>query len=123
MLEVMDVVDSGRRRRFNVGEKVRIVEESLSGQNLARATARRYGIALSGLYLWRRQYQRLELGGLAPRLSPVEFLPETSAAAALAAPDDCDKIEVVLLNGRKLVVPTAVSPDVLARFIAMAERA
>jgi len=123
MLEVMDVVDTGRRRRFSVGEKVRIVEESLSGQNLARATARRYGIALSGLYLWRRQYQRGELGGLAPRFRPVEFLPETSAAAALAAPDGGDKIEVVLLNGRKLVVPTAVGPDVLARFIAMAERA
>jgi len=123
MLEVMDVVETGRRRRFSDGEKVRIVEESLSGQNLARATARRHGIALSGLYLWRRQYQRGELGGLAPRFRPVEFLPETSAAAALAAPDGGDKIEIVPLNGRRLVVPTSVSPDVLARFIAMAERA
>jgi len=58
-----------------------------------------------------------------PRFRPLEFLPETFAAAALAAPDGGDKIEVVLLNGRKLVVPTAVGPDVLARFIAMAERA
>jgi len=125
MMEVMDVVDTGRRRRFSVGEKVRIVEESLSGQNLARATARRYGIALSGLYLWRRQYQRGELGGPAPRFRPVEFPPETSAAAAaaLAGPEGGDKIEVVLLNGRRLVVPTAVSTDVLARFIAMVERA
>ena len=58
-----------------------------------------------------------------PRFRPVEFLPETSAAAALAAPDGGDKIEVVLLNGRKLVVPTAISTEVLARFLAMAERA
>ena len=76
-----------------------------------------------GLYLWRRQYQRGELGCSAPRFRPVEFLPETSAAAAFAAPDGADKIEVGLLNGRKLVVPTAVSNEVLARFIAMAERA
>jgi len=100
MMEVIDVVDTGRRRRFSVGEKVRIVEERLSGQNLARATARRYGIALSGLYLWRRQYQRGELGGSAPRFRPVEFLPETTAAAALAAPEGGDKVEIVLLNGR-----------------------
>ncbi len=106
-----------------VGEKVRIVEESLSGPNLARATARRYDIALSGLYLWRRQYQSGELDGAGPRFRPVEFLPETSAAAALAAPNGGSAIEVVLLNGRRLVVPTGTSPEVLARFITVAERA
>ncbi|WP_444464228.1 transposase [Rhodobacter capsulatus] len=63
MLEILDVTNTGRRRRFSLAEKIRIVEESLSGPKLARATARRYGIALSGLYQWRRQYQRGELGG------------------------------------------------------------
>jgi len=63
------------------------------------------------------------LGGPVPRFRPVEFLPETPAAAALAAPDGGDKIEVVLLDGRKLKVPAAVSTEVLARLIAMAERA
>lgn len=57
MIEILDVVDTGRRRRFSVSEKIRIVEESLAGPNLARSTARRHGIALSGLYLWRRQYR------------------------------------------------------------------
>ena len=37
MLEVMDVVDTGRRRRFSVAEKIRIVEESLSGPNMVRS--------------------------------------------------------------------------------------
>ena len=81
MLEVMDVVETGRRRRFSVAEKVRIVEESLSGPNLVRSTARRYGIAVSGLYLWRRQYQRGELGGSAPAFHAVEFFPEAAAAS------------------------------------------
>jgi transposase len=123
MMEIMDVVDTGRRRRFSVGEKIRIVEESLSGPNLARATARRYGIALSGLYLWRRQYQNGELDGAGPRFRPVEFLPETSAAAVLDAPDDCGTIDAVLLTGRRLGVPTSVSSEVLARFSAVTERA
>ncbi len=43
-LEVMDVVDTGRRRRFSVAELIRIVEESLSGPNMVRSTARRYGV-------------------------------------------------------------------------------
>ncbi|WP_111467535.1 transposase [Cereibacter changlensis] len=58
MIEILDVVNSGRRRRFRVAEKMRIVEEGLAGPNQARSTARRHGIALSGLYLWRRQYRR-----------------------------------------------------------------
>ncbi|WP_444462231.1 transposase [Rhodobacter capsulatus] len=70
MLEILDVTNTGRRRRFSLAEKIRIVEESLSGPKLARATARRYGIALSGLYQWRRQYQRGELGGRFPRFGP-----------------------------------------------------
>lgn len=52
MLEVMEVVDTDRRRRFSVADKIRIVEESLAGPNMVRSTARRYGVAVSGLYPW-----------------------------------------------------------------------
>ena len=85
MLEVMDVVDTGRRR-FSIAEKIRIVEESQSGPNMVRSTARRYGVAVSGLYRWRRQYQRGELGGSAPSFHAVEFFP---AASALETPVPC----------------------------------
>jgi hypothetical protein len=37
----LEIVETGRRRRWSDAEKLRIVEESLSGPRLASATARR----------------------------------------------------------------------------------
>ena len=123
MLEVMDVVDTGRRRRFSREEKIRIVEESFSGPNMARATARRYGIALSGLYLWRRQYQRGELGGAVPAFRAVELFPEGIAAAVSTATVTSGPIEIALSNGRRVIVPPDVDAGVLTRFVQILERA
>ena len=124
MLEVMDVVDTGRRRRFSVAEKIRIVEESLSGPNMVRSTARRYGVAVSGLYLWRRQYQRGELGGSAPAFHAVEFLSEVPASASEAlVPCGSSQVEIVLVGGRRLVVADTINPAVLTRLVGVVERA
>lgn len=125
MIEILDVVDTGRRRRFSVAEKMRIVEESLAGPNQARSTARRHGIALSGLYLWRRQYRRGELGGAEPAFRPVAFLTEPSAPAAVAAPPCAasEKIEILLANGRRINVSAGIDPEALARLLPVLERA
>jgi transposase len=124
MHEVMDVVDTGRRRRFSVAEKIRIVEGSLSEPNMVRSTARRYGIAVSGLYLWRRQYQRGELGGATPTFHAVEFLPEAAVAASEASvPFGSSQVEIVLLGGRRLVVTATIDPTVLTRLVSVVERA
>lgn len=122
MLEVMDVVDTGRRRRFSREEKIRIVEESFSGPNMARATARRYGIALSGLYLWRRQYQRGELGGEVPAFRAVELFPD-GIAPAISTAVTSGLIEIALSNGRRVIVPPDVDAGVLTRFVQILERA
>jgi len=42
MLEILDVTNTGQRSRFSREEKIRMVEDSFSGRNMARATARRY---------------------------------------------------------------------------------
>ncbi|WP_143009498.1 transposase, partial [Pelagibacterium luteolum] len=44
-VERLEIVDTGRRRRFSDAEKIRIVEESLSAPRMGSATARRHGIA------------------------------------------------------------------------------
>lgn len=123
MLDVMDVVDTGRRRRFSVAEKIRIVEESLSGPDSVRSTARRYGIAVSGLYLWRKQDQRGELGGAAPTVHAVEFFPEAAAAASeTPVPCGASQVEIILVGGRRLVVTETINPAVLARLVGVVER-
>lgn len=53
----LEVVDTGRRRRWSFEEKLRIVEESLRGHRQASATARRYGISQSLLFRWRRAFR------------------------------------------------------------------
>lgn len=79
----LDVVDTGRRRRWREEEKLRIVSESLSGPRLVSSTARRYGIARSLLVAWRRQFGvRVADGGTG--LVPAVVVPEVSAKLVTA---------------------------------------
>src|SRR5438046_1882149 len=55
-VERLEVVETGRRRRWSEAEKLRIVTESVSGRRLVSSTARRYGISTSLLYTWRRAF-------------------------------------------------------------------
>ncbi|WP_347342453.1 transposase [Bradyrhizobium brasilense] len=55
-LNRLEVVETGRRRRWSEEEKARIVLESLSEPRLVAATARRYGLSRSLLVTWRRAF-------------------------------------------------------------------
>jgi len=55
-LNRLEVVETGRRRRWSEEEKSRIVLESLSEPRLVAATARRYGLSRSLLVTWRRAF-------------------------------------------------------------------
>jgi transposase len=76
----------GRRRRWSVEEKARIVAESLDPATTASAVARRYGLHASQLFVWRQQLQRrassAETSGT-PGFVPV-LLAEDSPAPAEA---------------------------------------
>src|SRR3981081_4576219 len=58
----LEIVDTGRRRRGSAAEKLRIVEESLSGPRLVWATARRHGISNQLLFAWRKAFRERRLG-------------------------------------------------------------
>ena len=109
----LEIVDTGRRRRWPDDAKVRIVEESLSGPRLASATARRHGISNQLLFLWRKAYRAGRLG--APRgFVPAMIVPE--------APDKdtgsgCGRIEIVSANGRRILVEGDVEVDALLRIL------
>ncbi len=58
----LEVVETGRRRRWSEEQKLRIVLESLAGPRLASATARRHGISRSLLTRWRREFRPTQEG-------------------------------------------------------------
>lgn len=121
--EILSADDAGRRREWTDEEKIRIVEESLRGFRQGSATARRYGISRSLLSIWRRDYRRGVLGGTpiaafmpvsiaAPQAGPIDVPPQSQAG------DDA-RIEITLVNGRRMTVPAHLDPNVLARFLSV----
>lgn len=118
----MEVVDSGRRRRWSEDEKLRIVSESLGGPRLVSTTARRYGISPSLLFAWRRSFRAVPVGKSAaePAFVPAVVVSEPSSAAAPRA--SSGRIEIILANGRRLRVDAGIEVAALARVVAALER-
>lgn len=119
-IEVLSAADGVRRRHWSDADKLRIVEESFAGHRQVSATARRHGISRSLLTTWRRQFRLGELGALrAPMFTPlaVAVAPPASVVEASRASIPQDRLEIVLENGRRLVVPVDVDPEALARLL------
>jgi len=62
LISRLEIVETGRRRRWSEAEKLRIVEESDIGHRQVSATARRNGISRTLLMLWRRARDEGRLG-------------------------------------------------------------
>jgi len=122
-IEVLSAADVPRRRHWSDTDKIRIVEESFIGHRQVAATARRHGVSRSLLTIWRRQYREGELGTeTPPAFIPLTVSPKASVPMPAAAPvslrDTPDvQLEIVLRNGRRLLVPSSVAPEVLARLL------
>lgn len=131
----LEVVEIGRRRRWADAEKLRIVAESMAGSRLVSATARRHGISRWQLNTWRRQVREGRLIGdgsmdETPAFAAVTLAAaaETTAPAPPAMPDrgpspEPERIEIVLTNGRRLLVGSDIDLGSLARLVAVLERA
>jgi transposase len=137
----LDIVETGRRRRFSDAEKVRIVEESFSGWRQATATARRYGICTSLLYRWRALWREGRLGNAsssgdsAPAFVPAvivsddaETKPGDEPASAPSAVDTAtepapphDRIEIIAPGGYRILVGADIDGDALRRVLAVVE--
>ena len=122
-IEVLSAADVPRRRHWSDTDKIRIVEESFLGHRQVAATARRHGVSRSLLTIWRRQYRDGELGDETPPsfipLAVSPMAPAAMPATAQEAPGDTPNVqlEIVLRNGRRLLVPSSVAPEVLARLL------
>lgn len=119
-IEVLSAADGVRRRHWSDADKLRIVEESFVGHRQASATARRHGISRSLLTTWRRQFRNGELGAMrTPMFMPlaVAAAPPASAVEASRTPIPEDRLEILLGNGRRLVMPVDVDLEALARLL------
>jgi transposase len=116
----LEVVDTGRRRRWSEDEKLRIVTESHGGPRLVSSTARRYGVSPSLLFAWRRSFRAVPIAKSAgePAFVPAVVVPE----AAPALQGDPSRVEIVLANGRRLVVDAGIDVVAVARLVAILER-
>jgi transposase len=108
----LEIVDTGRRRRWSDEAKVRIVEESLSGPRLASATARRHGISNQLLFSWRKAYRAGRLGA-PPGFVPAMIVPEPPKGGG----SGYGRIEIVSTNGRRVMVDRDVEMEVLLRIL------
>ncbi|HEX5713876.1 MAG TPA: transposase [Solirubrobacterales bacterium] len=118
----LEVIETGRRRRWTPEAKLRIVAESFAAPRLASATARRHGISGSLLFAWRKAFREGRLTDEVPGgFAPAVLLAEAAAPApAPAAPGG--RIEIVTRGGHRVLVDGAVDAGALARVLDVLER-
>ena len=116
----LEVVDTGRRRRWSFDEKLRIVEESHQGHRQVSATARRHGISASLLFSWRRDFREGRLGGadVSDLVPAVVFPdPELPSHPAFSKPVTDGRMEIVIGDDRRVIVNADVDGPALARVL------
>ena len=117
-LERLEVVETGRRRRWSDDEKLRIVIESFQAPRAISSTARRHGISRSLLMTWRRSF------GSEP-ISPSGFARVVLAAEvepAVAATSTSGQMVIVVGRDRRVIVDAGVDAAALARVLQVLER-
>ena len=126
----LEVVNVGRRRRWSLEEKLRIVAESFQGHRQVSATARRHDISPSLLFSWRKalgagcrgedEAACLSQGfGRQVGFAPAMIVPAEAPPRGDAAP--AGRMEVVAVTGQRIIVGTDVDALALARVVAALE--
>ena len=114
----LEVVETGRRRRWSDVEKLRIVEESFSGPRLVSETARRHGLSKQLLFSWRKAYREGQLGRCqVDGFVPARIVSECPSTRERAAPAAAGTLEVVTAYGRRVIVDGNVDVAVLLRIM------
>ena len=122
----LEVVNTGRRRRWSFEEKLRIVEESYRGHRQASATARRHDISQSLLFRWRKAFRQ---GRLDMALDEADLVPAIITQDDDPDDDDDDgsstpgvRMEIVTERGGRVIVDADVDAGTLARVLEVLDR-
>ncbi|NLS75442.1 transposase [Bradyrhizobium brasilense] len=122
VLSRIEVVETGRRRRWTSAEKLRIVEESFAGPRLVSATARRYGISRQLLLNWRKALactDRAEEGSIGPTFVPAIVVPGTPPTTEAV---EAGQIEIVSPKGLRVVFGPGADVEAVVRIARGLER-
>ncbi|MBI3703501.1 MAG: transposase [Rhizobiales bacterium] len=120
-VERLEVVDTGRRRRWSEEEKLKIVLESLRAPRQVSATARRHGISRAQLLQWRRSFRAKRTDTAEQQIGfvPALVIPESELAvpppAALAGGG---AIEIEFASGARMRITGAVDAATLRAAVA-----
>ena len=129
--ERLEIVETGRRRRWSAAEKRRIILESLAGPRRVSSTARRHGLSRSLLVTWRRAFlaageatimesvsapaplamPRFAAAVIAPQPERREPTPPCASPTASSPP----RLEIVLVCGRRLIVEGGVEMEAVLK--------
>jgi len=116
----LEVVNTGRRRRWSLDEKLRIVEDSFQGHRQVSATARRHDISPSLLFSWRKAFQEdCRRGDEVIGFTPAMIIPDEEASPGEAAVSG--RMEIVTATGQRIIVGADVDACALARVVAVLE--
>jgi transposase len=112
----MEVVEVGRRRRWNDEQKLRILERAAVPGISVRSVAREHHVAPSQIYDWRKKFVE------AAALAGGGF-----AAVVVSSPDEpaefwAGRMEVRCRNGRTITMGRDVDVAVLAKLVAMLDQ-
>ena len=119
MLSRIEVVETGRRRRWTSAEKLRIVEESFAGPRLVSATAQRHGISRQLLLGWRKALASNHPAGEdGPTFVPAIVEPSTTPKEAVEA----GQIEIVSPKGLRVVFGPGADVEAVVRIARGLER-
>ncbi len=136
------IIVSGRRRAWPEEVKQQILAEALLPGESICSVARRHELDPAQLYQWRRKFREAEARGslampvtefvpvdirMEEQVSPADRPSEQADLQHMARPrverQDCRQMEIVLGNGRRLLLPLTVSPAVLKEVVDVLERA
>ena len=115
-VERLEVVDTGRRRRWSEDEKLKIVLESLQAPRQISATARRHGISRSQLLQWRRTFRARPTGAAAEQ--QIGFVPAVVVAESQPVPTPAvlaggGSIDIEFASGARMRITGAVDASAL----------
>ena len=122
VLSRIEVVETGRRRRWTSAEKLRIVEESFAGPRLVSATARRYGISRQLLLNWRKAFasnHRTGEGPIGPTFIPAIVVPSPPPRTEAV---EAGQIEIVSPKGLRVVFGPGADVEAVVRIARGLER-